>query len=96
MNQDRFDKLLAFLERLDAAKIHYSLSNYREEALSVEVHVPGEHWEIDFLADGDIEVERYRSSGHIDDASVLDELFAKYSDEETQTEESQDDAIARK
>jgi hypothetical protein len=76
MKQDRFDRLLGFLQRLDQAGFHYTLANYREDAVSVQVHVPSEHWEVDFLADGSIEVERYRSDGTIHDESALDELFA--------------------
>jgi hypothetical protein len=98
MKADRFDKLLDFLQRLDEAKIHYVLTNYREDAISVEVYAPGEHWEVDFLADGEIDVERYRSNGHIDDESVLEELFALCSDVESSSEEAvnHNDATARK
>ncbi|HEV3257474.1 MAG TPA: hypothetical protein VG013_11375 [Gemmataceae bacterium] len=98
MKQDRFDRLLAFLQRLDKAKIHYTLHNYREDAVSVEVYVPGEHWEVDFLATGEIDVERYRSNGEIEDESMLEELFAKYSDTDTPTEEAANvhEPVARK
>jgi hypothetical protein len=98
MTTDRFDKLLAFLERLDAAKLHYNVSHHREEAISVEVFVPGEHWEVDFLADGDVDVERFRSNGHIDDESALNELFTTYGEPESTPEEAvnHDDATARK
>lgn len=68
-------KLLTFLQRLDETKTHYALWNYREDAISVEVYIPGEHWEVDFLEDGTIEVERYRSNGRIEGESVLEELF---------------------
>ena len=44
---------------------------------------PGEYWEIEFLEEGDVEIERYRSNGHIDDESVLEELFALWSEEDT-------------
>ena len=43
---------------------------------------PGEYWEIEFLEDGEVDVERFRSNGHIDDESALEELFAQFSDEE--------------
>ncbi len=84
MKQKRnpFDKLLAFLERLDAAKIPYSMEHSRDDAVMLIAFAPGEYWEIEFLADGEIEIERYRSNGHIDDESVLDELFALCADEE--------------
>jgi hypothetical protein len=83
MKRPNFDKLLAFLDRLDKARIPYRMSKHIEGALSIEVYAPGEHWEVDFFADGDIYVERFRSNGHIDDETAFEELFALCSDEET-------------
>lgn len=80
MIPDRFDKLLDFVRRLEAAKIAYHLDSYRYDGVSVIVNVPGQRWEVDFLADGDIDVERFVSDGHIDDESALTELFANYSE----------------
>jgi hypothetical protein len=82
MSQDRFGKLLALLRRLTDAKISHQVADYREEAVSVIIRASGEYWEVDFLDDGDVEVERFVSTGHIGDESVLAELFAKFSDEE--------------
>jgi hypothetical protein len=101
MKVDPFTKLLNFLERLGNAKIPYVLSHHLEGAVSVEVHAPGEHWEVDFFADGQVYVERFRSHGHIDDESVLGELFALCSDDEPPTVpavpvSNPDDAVARK
>jgi hypothetical protein len=82
MNANQFERLLALLERLKQAGIYHEVASYREGALSIVVRVPGQYWEIDFLDDGTIDVERFVSNGHIDDESALDELFAKFSDEE--------------
>jgi hypothetical protein len=82
MNRNQFDKMLAFLERLDAAKISYTMEHSRDDAIMVVAFAPGEYWEIEFVADGDVDVERYRSDGHIDDESAFDELFNLCSDEE--------------
>jgi hypothetical protein len=79
MKDDSFDKLLGFLQRLTEARIHHRLSRHLDDAVSVEVWVPGEHWEVDFFADGEVYVERFRSDGHVDDESALTELFAKHS-----------------
>src|SRR5205823_11043967 len=79
MKQTQFARLLDFLERLEAAKISYDLEHSREDALMVRLVVPGEYWEIEFLKDGKVEIERYRSNGHIYDESMLEKLFAKYS-----------------
>jgi hypothetical protein len=79
MKTDKFSQLLDFLERLEKAKIGYSLRHSREDALMVEIRVPGERWEVEFLRDDEIEIERLRSNGRIEDASLLDVLFAKFS-----------------
>lgn len=74
-----FQKLLDFLNRLDAEKMPYRLSHFREDTVAVELAVPGERWEVEFYATGTIEVERFRSDGHVSaDESLLAELFAKY------------------
>jgi len=82
MKANQFSNLLALLERLDEAKISYSLEHSRDDAVMIIVVSPGEYWEIEFLEDGGVEVERYRSDGKIYDESAVAELFAKYSDEE--------------
>jgi hypothetical protein len=46
----------------------------------VTVAVPGERWEIEFLDDGSVEVERFVSAGTIEDARALDDLFAVYAE----------------
>ena len=80
MKPDRFDKLLGFIRRLEEAKIYHQVASNRDDAISVVVTVPGQRWEIDFLADGDIDVERFVSTGQIDDESALEELFEKFSE----------------
>ena len=71
---------MVFLDNLEQANISYTLGRYRDEALMVSVAVPGERWEIEFLSDGSIEVERFMSDGEIYGEEALDELFAVYSD----------------
>jgi hypothetical protein len=80
MSRDIFGNLMAFLDNLEQANINYTLARYRDEAIMVNVAVPGERWEIEFLIDGSVEVERFVSDGDIYDQEVLKELFAKYSD----------------
>jgi hypothetical protein len=77
---DQFDNVLSFIRRLEEAKIYYQMESYRYDGISVVVTVPGQRWEVDFLADGDIDVERFVSNGEIDDESALDELFAKFAE----------------
>jgi hypothetical protein len=95
--KSQFSKLMAFLDRLDNAKIPYDLKHSRDDAIMIVAFAPGEYWEIEFTDDGDIDVERYRSDGHIDDESVLEELFEMWTEPESENQEPQksQDAIAR-
>ena len=65
---------LAFLDRLDSAGLTYRLERVRD-ALMVGLAIPGERWEIEFFDDGNVEVERFRSTGEIEDAGALEFLF---------------------
>jgi hypothetical protein len=96
MTGDRFDNLLTFLQRLDRAKVPYTLKKDVEDAVDVLVFAPGEYWEVDFLADGEVLIKRFRSDGVIHDESALDELFARWSDPLAVTVANHDDAQARK
>lgn len=75
----KLSALTSFLDRLDEADIHYTLSSCKEGAITVGVTVPdGEHWEIEFMNDGDVEVEIFKSEGEIHDADMLEELFERH------------------
>jgi hypothetical protein len=56
-----FGRLVDLLNRLDDAHIYYALLHTRVDSVMVDVSLPGSHWEIEFLTDGSIEVERLRS-----------------------------------
>lgn len=86
MRKGIFGKLMKFLDKLEQSKISYTLARYRDEAIMVSVAVPGERWEIEFLVDGSIEVEKFISDSEIYGEEALDELFAKYSDLEKEAE----------
>ncbi len=94
--KDTYGQLLELLSRLREAKIYYQVRQGRYDALMIDVRVPGQRWEIEFVDYGDevqVEVERFVSNGHIDDEAALDELFANFSDKETPVG---DNAVARK
>ncbi len=55
-------KLLDFLSDLDERKISHRLSQVRPEAIMVEIAVSGERWEVEFFADGHVEVEVFGPS----------------------------------
>ncbi|WP_265525072.1 hypothetical protein [Paenibacillus sp. JDR-2] len=46
----------------------------------VEVAVPGQRWEIEFMDDGAIEIEKFISDGEMYDAAELEELFKGFSE----------------
>jgi hypothetical protein len=73
-------KLLAFLERLEGLKLHYTLTHVRD-SIMIEIAVPGERWEVEFFDNGDVEIERFVSTGvdKIDD-DALDRLVVEYSE----------------
>ncbi|HEY2589810.1 MAG TPA: hypothetical protein VGI81_28965 [Tepidisphaeraceae bacterium] len=73
-------RLLSFLNELRKGKIHYRLDQHRDDAIMVEVAVPGERWEVEFLDDGSVEAEVFRSDGTIHDSSALDGLLRRHSD----------------
>ena len=68
------------LAKLDAAKIYYTLDKTRDETVMILAQVPGRHYEIEVLADGQIEVEIYKSSGEIGGQELVDELLRDFSD----------------
>jgi hypothetical protein len=72
--------LLSFLNRLDKAKISYSLEHNRDETIMVLVVVPGQRWEIEYFVDGSIEIEKFISEGVKGDDGTLEELFSKFSE----------------
>ena len=73
------DKLLKFLDTLDSKHIYYRINKIRESIL-VEIAVPGERWEVEFFADGDVQIERFISTMEILGESELELLFQNFSD----------------
>ncbi|MGZ8843376.1 MAG: hypothetical protein ACXW18_06915 [Pyrinomonadaceae bacterium] len=89
MKRNVFDKLTAFLTELEGRQISYTLSHNRDEAIMINVAAPGERWEIEFLEDGSVEVERFISNGAVDSEETLRELFARYRNEGDEIESSE-------
>lgn len=72
-----FNKFLSFLNQLEQKKINYQIAHHREEAVMITVSIVGERWEIEFLDNGDIEVEKFISNGEIEGEESLKELFER-------------------
>ena len=73
------NRLLDFLSKLEDNHIYYRLNKVRD-AILVEIAVPGARWEVEFLRDGEVEVEKFISNGELCDESALDTLFDTFCD----------------
>lgn len=82
MKSSIFDKLNLFLQNLEQQRISYTLAHHRDEAIMVTVAVPGERWEVEFLSNGAVDVEKFISNGEIAGEEALSELFAQYLEQE--------------
>jgi len=70
--------LIQLLERLKGSHIYFQLARYRDDAVSIEVFVPGQRWEIDVLTDGEVCVEVFKSAGEIYGSEKLEELISEF------------------
>ncbi len=52
MKSHGFDKLVNFLNQLEQERISYTLAHHRDETIMVNVALPGERWEVEFLRMG--------------------------------------------
>jgi len=57
--------LYGLLQRLEAAKIHFTLARCRDDSILVSLTLVGERVEIDVFDDGHMEVSRFRGSEDI-------------------------------
>ena len=75
-------ELTNLLDRLDAAEIQYTLASVSEGAVVVGNDVPGEHWTVEFMDDGDIEVEIFKGDGQVFDYGIIEDLFDSVEDDD--------------
>lgn len=73
-------EFINFLNKLEDNSIFYKLNKVRNEAIMVEVVIPGQRWEIEFMEDGTVEIEKFISDGNLYDVKELDNLFKDFSD----------------
>lgn len=62
---DPYRRLMKIIHALEEARIHFTVTRYRRDAISVLATVPDERWEIDVLEDGTVEFERFVSKGGV-------------------------------
>jgi predicted RNase H-like nuclease len=69
---DQLEQLMKFLAALDAIATHYALGAYRPDRITVTVTASAnERWEVEFLTDGSVQIERFFSAGETDDADPV-------------------------
>ena len=76
---ETIESFVVFLEKLEKRKIHYNLGKIRDSIL-IEIAVPGQRWEVEFMIDGSIEIEKFISDGTIFDHNEIGILFRDFSD----------------
>src|SRR5690606_18866973 len=84
-------KVLDFLNKLDEHGLADSLEHNREETLTVLVGIPGERWEIEFRADGEVEVEVFYSGAEEDDMEGEEALERLFTDDDEDYEEGDEE-----
>jgi len=77
---DKLKDINKFLNFLEENKIYYRLNKIRHESILVEVAVPGQRWEIEFMEDGTLVIEKFLSDGSLYDESELQNLFEQFKD----------------
>lgn len=80
-----FREFVDFLNKLEAARIYYTLCKERENTVTIIAYVPGQHGEIEFTTDGEWEVEVFKSDGTILDKASLDILLRDFGDPQEKT-----------
>jgi len=80
MKASPFETLQAIFRQLEAAAIHFTVSRYRDDAVSIQAVVPGERWEIDVLDDGTVDFERFIGDGEVLDAEALTGFIARFAE----------------
>ena len=73
---DYFNRLITFLDELEQNKIYYDIKKIRD-GLLVEIVVPGERWEVEYLSNGEIIIEKFKSDGNIFFEDELKKLIEK-------------------
>ncbi|NRD81103.1 hypothetical protein HPT25_27820 [Bacillus sp. BRMEA1] len=72
--------LIDFLNNLEEGNIFYKLNKVRKEAIMVEIAVPGQRWEVEFMEDGSVEIEKFISDGEFYDVNEIETIIKDFSD----------------
>ncbi|KKK34461.1 hypothetical protein WQ57_23100 [Mesobacillus campisalis] len=54
-------EFITLLNKLEKNSVYNKLNKVRNEAIMIEIAVPGQRWEIGFLEDGTVYIEKFNS-----------------------------------
>ncbi|GAB1266447.1 hypothetical protein [Aurantivibrio infirmus] len=89
-----FQKLINFLNRLDDAGIPYTLEHNQDETIMVLTSIDSERWEVEFYANGEIDIEVFYSNvedAELEGEEALERLFEISDEDDDDYEETEDD-----
>jgi hypothetical protein len=74
----QLQKLMDFINQLEAQHLYYSMSSVRSDAIMVEVHKPGTgmRYEVEFFTNGQVMTEMFRSQGTLTGDEALARVLA--------------------
>ncbi|OIK08522.1 hypothetical protein BIV59_19915 [Bacillus sp. MUM 13] len=72
--------LINFLNKLEEKNISYKLNKVRNDAIMVEIAIPGQRWEVEFMADGTVEIEKFIGDDNFYGGQEIEVLFRDFSD----------------
>lgn len=73
--------LFDLLKRLEAARLHFTLSRHRNDSILVSVAVVGERIEVDVFDDGHMEISRFKGSEAVEGgAELIQEIIRENTD----------------
>jgi hypothetical protein len=75
-----FAKLMEIIRALEAARIHFTVTYHRYDGVSIQATVPGERWEIDVLEDGEVDFERFASTGGVTGEAEMKDAVARFAE----------------
>jgi|APSaa5957512622_1039677.scaffolds.fasta_scaffold41081_2 hypothetical protein len=77
--KQKLKDVIAFLELLEEKKIVFELDKIRD-SICIVAYVPRQIWEIEYMSNGAIEIEKFISDGQIFDETEIDALFREFSE----------------
>jgi hypothetical protein len=85
MKSEPFALFMSIARALEAARIYFTVDYHRAGSVSITVTVPGERWEIDILEDGDVDFERFVSTGGVTGELELKEFITRFAEPSTKS-----------